>query len=155
MSTGLAEERSAKKNRELRKLEQEKEHLLERLQIVTQAIREAARSEKRTMEVVLAKLRAELGWTRAQMSNLLNASERAIVNWEKGEPMSAIYASKLRELQDIYNELSQLMDRKAVGKWLLGDLEEFGGRAPADLIRRGETGQVWASLFYLKSGMPE
>jgi hypothetical protein len=26
---------------------------------------------------------------------------------------------------------------------------------PADLISKGETGRLWASLFYLRSGMPD
>ena len=34
-------------------------------------------------------------------------------------------------------------------------MEEFEGRSPAELISKGETGRLWASLFYLRSGMPE
>jgi hypothetical protein len=39
--------------------------------------------------------------------------------------------------------------------WLLTDMEEFENRTPADLIGKGETGRLWASLFYLRSGMPD
>ena len=39
--------------------------------------------------------------------------------------------------------------------WLLTEMEEFQGRTPADLISKGETGRLWASLFYLRSGMPD
>jgi hypothetical protein len=34
-------------------------------------------------------------------------------------------------------------------------MEEFENRTPADLISKGETGRLWASLFYLRSGMPD
>jgi hypothetical protein len=34
-------------------------------------------------------------------------------------------------------------------------MEEFENRTPADLIGKGETGRPWASLFYLRSGMPD
>ena len=85
----------------------------------------------------------------------MNASERAIVNWESGEPMSSVYAAKLREIQNILNELKQLMQEDAIGPWLLSDMEEFEARSPAELISKGETGRLWASLFYLRSGMPE
>lgn len=105
--------------------------------------------------VALARLRRELGWSRAQLARVMNASDRAIVNWEGGEPMSAVYASKLREVQSVFNELKQLMKPAEIGRWLLSDMEEFEGQTPADLVRRGETGRLWASLFYLRSGMPD
>jgi hypothetical protein len=34
-------------------------------------------------------------------------------------------------------------------------MEEFEGRTPADLIIKGDSGRLWASLFYLRSGMPD
>ena len=85
----------------------------------------------------------------------MNASNRAIVNWEGGNPISPVYAAKLREIQSVYNELKQLMKPAEIGPWLLSDMEEFEGRTPADLISKGETGRLWASLFYLRSGMPD
>jgi transcriptional regulator with XRE-family HTH domain len=103
----------------------------------------------------LARLRANLGWTRNQLARVMNASDRAIVNWESGDPISPVYAAKMRELESLYNELKQLMKPKEIGPWLLAEMDEFEKRSPADLISRGETGRVWASLFYLRSGMPD
>jgi hypothetical protein len=34
-------------------------------------------------------------------------------------------------------------------------MEEFENRTPSDLISQGETGRLGASLFYLRSGMPD
>ena len=42
-----------------------------------------------------------------------------------------------------------------IGSWLLTEMEEFENRTAADLISKGETGRLWASLFYLRSGMPD
>lgn len=81
----------------------------------------------------------------------MNASGRAIVNWEAGDPISPVYAAKLREIQSVYNELKQLMKPEEIGPWLLTAMEEFEGRTPADLISKRETGRLWASLFYLLS----
>jgi hypothetical protein len=47
------------------------------------------------------------------------------------------------------------MKAEEIGPWLLTEMDEFEGCTPADLISRGETGQIWASLFYLRSGMPD
>ena len=103
----------------------------------------------------LAKLRAALGWSRNQLAHVMNASDRAIVNWEAGDPISPVYAAKLREIQSVYNELKQLMKPEEIGPWLLSEMEEFERRTPADLISKGETGRLWASLFYVRSGMPD
>ncbi|HEX7861899.1 MAG TPA: hypothetical protein VF773_16305 [Verrucomicrobiae bacterium] len=112
-------------------------------------------AKEQTDESKLAKLRADLGWSRAELGRVMNASDRAIVNWESGELMSAVYGAKLREIQSVFNELKQLMKPAEIGGWLLSDMEEFEGQTPADLIRRGETGRLWESLFYLRSGMPD
>ena len=85
----------------------------------------------------------------------MTCSDRAIVNWEQGEPMSAIYVAKLREIHDLFNEIKEIMPPDQVGAWLTTDMEEFDGLSPADLIRRGETRRLWASLFYLRTGMPD
>lgn len=103
----------------------------------------------------LAQLRADLGWSRNQLARVMNASDRAIVNWESGDPISPVYAAKMREIESLYGELKQLMKPKEIGPWLLTEMDEFEKRSPADLISRGETGRVWASLFYLRSGMPD
>jgi transcriptional regulator with XRE-family HTH domain len=103
----------------------------------------------------LARLRTNLGWTRNQLARVMNASDRAIVNWESGDPISPVYSAKMREMESLYSELKQLMKPKEIGSWLLAEMDEFEKRSPADLISRGETGRVWASLFYLRSGMPD
>jgi DNA-binding XRE family transcriptional regulator len=103
----------------------------------------------------IAQVRAALGWTRAKLANVMNASDRAIVNWEQGEPMSPVYAAKLREIESLCKELQTLMKPKQIGPWLLTEMEEFENRTPSDLIARGETGRIWASIFYLKSGMAD
>jgi len=103
----------------------------------------------------LAQLRAALDWSRARFANVMSCSDRALVNWEHGEPMSAIYSAKFREIQDVFDELTEIMPAREVGAWLMTDMEEFDDLSPADLIRRGETGRLWASLFHLRTGMPD
>ncbi len=106
-------------------------------------------------ELAVGQVRSALGWSRRQLAHVMNASDRAIVNRETGDPISPVYAAKLREIQSVYNELKQLMKPEVIGPWLLTEMEEFEGRTPADLISKGETGRLWASLFYLRSGIPD
>jgi DNA-binding transcriptional regulator YiaG len=138
-----------------RSLEKERTQLFAKLQEINRAIQEVETNTKKSEKVTLAKLRTTLGWSRNQLARVMNASDRAIVNWEQGDPISPVYAAKLREMQSICNELKQLMKPEEIGSWLLAEMEEFEGRTPADLISKGETGRLWASLFYLRSGMPD
>ncbi len=103
----------------------------------------------------LAQLRSALGWSRNLMAQVMNCSDRAIVNWELGEPISAVYACKLRELQTVYDELKPLMKPVEVGRWLTTEMDEFEGRSPAEMLRRGESGRFWAALFHLRAGTPD
>ena len=154
MSTAV-KERPVKSIQLKRNLEKERAKLFAKLQQVNQAIEEAERDTRKSEKLSLAKLRSALGWSRNQLAYVMNASDRAIVNWEAGDPISPVYAAKLREIQSVFNELKQLMKPEEIGSWLLTEMEEFEGRTPADLLSKGETGRLWASLFYLRSGMPE
>jgi len=148
-------ERPTKALRLKRSLQKERDKLFAKLQEINQAIQEADTETTKSEKLTLAKLRAALGWSRNQLAYVMNASDRAIVNWEQGDPMSPVYAAKLREIQSVYNELKQMMKPEEIGTWLLTEMEEFEGRTPSDLISKGETGRLWASLFYLRSGMPD
>ena len=146
-------ERPVRTARTKRTLEKEREKLRARLREINAAISEA--ESNKPEKLTLAKLRSALGWSRNQLAQVMNASDRAIVNWEGGDPISPVYAAKLREIQSVFNELKQLMKPEEIGSWLLTEMEEFENRTPADLISKGETGRLWASLFYLRSVMPD
>src|SRR6266436_2773522 len=148
-------ERPVRTARTKRTLEKEREKLRARLQEINAAISEAEADCNKPEKLTLDKLRTALGWSRNQLAHVMNASDRAIVNWEQGDPISPVYAAKLREIQGVYNALKQLMKPAEIGPWLLKEMKEFEGRTPADLIRKGETCRLWASLFYLRSGIPD
>ena len=119
-------------------------------------VRPAAESAApRESTLSLAALRAARGWSRALLASVLNCSERALVNWEQGEPVSAVYAAGGRELQNLYHQLATLMKPEEVGAWLNTEMEEFEGQSPVDLVRRGETGRIWESIYYLRAGQPD
>ena len=154
MSTAV-KERPVRVTQAKRDMLKERDKLFARLQQINAAIEDASADSKKSEKLTLANLRAALGWSRNQLAHVMNASDSAIVNWEQGDPISPVYAAKLREIQSVYNELKQLMKPEEIGPWLLTEMEEFEGRTPADLMGKGETGRLWASLFYLRSGMPD
>src|SRR5213594_1566436 len=154
MST-VVKERPRKAGQPRRSLVKERDKLFARLQEINHAMQKAEAGTSKPEKMTIAKLRSALGWSRNQLAYVMNASDRAIVNWEQGDPISPVYAAKLREIQSVYNELKQLMKPEEIGPWLLTEMEEFESRTPADLISKGETGRLWASLFYLRSGIPD
>ena len=151
----VVKERPVRTAQTKRTLEKEREKLRVRLQEINAAINEAEAGSDKSEKVSLAKLRSALGWSRNQLAHIMNASDRAIVNWESGDPISPVYAAKLREIQSVFNELKQLMKPEEIGSWLLTEMDEFENRTPADLISKGEIGRLWVSLVYLRSGMPD
>jgi DNA-binding transcriptional regulator YiaG len=154
MSTAV-KERPTKAAQVKRGLEKQRDKLFAKLQEINRAIDEAETDTTKSGKLTLAQLRTALGWSRNQLAYVMNASDRAIVNWEQGDPISPVYAAKLREIQSVHNELKRLMKPDEIGLWLLTEMEEFESRTPADLLAKGETGRLWASLFYLRSGMPD
>src|SRR6266487_3322263 len=133
MSTAV-KERPTKAVRVKRNLEKERDKLFAKLQEINHAIQKAETGTAKSEKQSLAKLRAALCWSRNQLAYVMNASDRAIVNWEQGDPISQVYAAKLREIQSVCNELKQLMKPEEIGLWLLTEMEEFDGRTPADLV---------------------
>jgi hypothetical protein len=73
---------------------------------------------------------------------ILNASDRAIANWEAGAPISSVYAAKLVRLREHYKELKQLMKSEEIGPGLVTETDEFEGRTPPELISKAESGNL-------------
>jgi transcriptional regulator with XRE-family HTH domain len=148
----LIKEQAGRTSRTRTELKKEREKLLTRLREVNAALEPA---DGRPRKPGPGQLRLELGWSRGQLARVMNASDRAIVNWEAGAAISPVYAAKLHEIETVCRELRGIMRPEEIGPWLLTEMEEFEGRTPADLISKGDAGRVWASLFYLRSGMPD
>src|SRR5439155_4081759 len=131
MSTAV-KERPAKAVRAKRSLEKQRDKLFSKLQEINHAIHEAGTDTAKSEKMTLAKLRAALGWSRNQLARVMNASDRAIVNWEQGDPISPVYAAKLREIQSVYNELKQMMIPDDIGYRLMSDMYVIEVCIPAE-----------------------
>ena len=113
--TTAVKERLAGTIQAKRSLVKEREKLFARLQEINAALEGAGAEGRKSEKLTLASSRAALGWSRNQLAQVMNASERAIVNWESGDPISPVYAAKMREIQSLCNELKQLMKPEEIG----------------------------------------
>jgi hypothetical protein len=97
-------------------------------------------------------LRQDLGLTRKQFARLTANSERAVADWENGQPISPGNQKGLRESERLCRALMQVMKPDHVGAWLDTPNNAFGGLKPLDLVERGEVDRLWRMIFEIESG---
>lgn len=101
------------------------------------------------------RLRSTLDFTRPQFARLLSVSERTIAGVEGGDRSAADKLLRTyRETELLCAALAELVQKDAVGPWLLSENESFGGRKPIELIESGRTNELWETIFRLRYGMP-
>ena len=114
----------------------------------------AASRSKNARPVVnaAAGLRARFLLTQAQFAPMLSVSIRSLASLEAGaEPTSAV-ARRMSELARLAGALSEVMDGKAIGGWMVTPNTAFAGLKPLEVIERGEVDRIWAMIHALRSG---
>lgn len=106
----------------------------------------------RTLDV--RDIRQSLGLTRSVFSRLSHFSERAIADWEAGEPLSTQSRQRMVELKRLQGALSEVVEPDYVGEWLQTPNDAFEGLKPLEVIERGETDRIWRMIYLLESGVP-
>ena len=89
------------------------------------------------------------------LPRLTGFSLRAVANWSQGQVPSAPAMKKLTELQRLFEALSQVVERKTIGPWLLKTNPAFDGSTPLQVIERGEGDRLWRMIYELESGQPD
>lgn len=103
---------------------------------------------------VLDRLIADLGITRGELALALDASERSVARWRKGEAFPQ-YESRMRleEMAALSDRLQEsFANQAAVAGWLRAPSGYFGGLAPIDAMLRGRFDAVGAALDALEAG---
>jgi len=98
-------------------------------------------------------LRQKLGVTQKLMVRILAVTERTVVDLESGKPMSEGIGRRVTELGRLVRELSKVVRRQAIGRWLAEPNGAFDGDAPADLIASGKVDLLWRMIFELRAGV--
>lgn len=89
------------------------------------------------------------------LPRLTGFSLRAVANWSQGQAPSAPAMKKLTELSRLFEALSRLVERKAIGTWLREPNPAFDGSTPLQVIERGESDRLWRMIYELESGQPD
>lgn len=102
----------------------------------------------------MLKLRSRLGLTREVFARLLPVSTRSLASIEQGQEPTEPTSRKLTELKRVVTALSEVIEEKAIGHWMLEANEAFDGFKPIEVIERGESDRVWQMIYSLRSGTP-
>jgi hypothetical protein len=102
--------------------------------------------------VAVKAFRKELGLKRRQFARLTAASDRAVADWENGQPISPVNQKSLRESERLCRALMTIMKPDQVGQWLDTPNDAYSGLKPLDLVERGEMDRLWRMIFEVESG---
>ena len=84
---------------------------------------------------------------------LTGFSERAIVACERDMPMSELGLHHLKEIEPLWDRLTEVITADAVAIWLNTPNVAFDGLKPLEVVERGEIDRLWNMIFYLESGL--
>ena len=99
-------------------------------------------------------LRHLLDMTRERFGRLVGVSVRAIATVERGEGSVEKLRRPYAEVARLYEALSDVVEREAIGPWFETPNEAFDGLKPMEMIERGEIDRLWGMVYRMQSGMP-
>jgi transcriptional regulator with XRE-family HTH domain len=99
-------------------------------------------------------LRDRLKMRREDFSRLVDVSVRAIAKVERDQTDVAKLRRPYAELGRLYTALSEVVDKKAIGRWFGTPNQAFGGMKPIEVIEHGEIDRLWDMVYRLRSGIP-
>jgi transcriptional regulator with XRE-family HTH domain len=126
----------------------------------TQSRRKKSAGSVQTVRVVraegdrLLELRHLLGMPRERFGRLMGVSVRAIATVEREEGNVEKLRRPYAEVARLYQALSDVVERDAIGPWFETPNEAFGDLKPMEVIERGEIDRLWGMVYRLQSGIP-
>ena len=86
------------------------------------------------------RLRERLGMNRETFARLLPISSRSLASIEAGTPPQPPVTRQLKELTRVVDALGEVIQKDAIGPWLMQPNDAFDGLKPIEIIERGEVG---------------
>ncbi len=116
-------------------------------------INDVVRDDGQAVVNVALAVRQSWGLTRDAFARLIGYAPRTIAGYEAGDTLAAVPLRRYTEIQRLRTALEQVMNPGFVSTWLNAPNPAFDGSSPIQVIERGEIDRVWASVYYLDSGM--
>lgn len=97
-------------------------------------------------------LRKNYAISSESLSRLTGAAPRTVAYWSAGNEPQRSNQQKLKELVRLFDALSDIVQPKAIGPWLLRPNPAFDGSTPLQVIERGEGDRIWRMIWELREG---
>ncbi|NQT41231.1 MAG: DUF2384 domain-containing protein [Planctomycetes bacterium] len=81
-------------------------------------------------------------------------STRSLASIEQGKRASETVTRRLTEIRRVVVALSEVVNKEAIGPWMVRPNQAFDGLKPLEVIERGEADRIWQMIFQLRSGVP-
>lgn len=100
-------------------------------------------------------LRTRYGFKQAEMQRVIGISLRNLSALETSEKqLSPQDRRRLREIETLLNELSEVIEPSQVHRWMTQPNNYFDGATPLQMIERGDVEQIWRLVLRLQHGIP-
>ncbi len=94
-------------------------------------------------------IREKFGVSQEELGRVTGYSTRSIAGWESGRILSEPARQKLVEAERLRAALAQIIPEDQLGDWLREPNPAFEGRAPIQVIERGESDRLWRMVFQI------
>lgn len=99
-------------------------------------------------------VRALLGLHQSEFARLMGVSTRSVAGLEKGQKLTPAMTRQLREVTRLARALNGVVRKPELPIWLRKPNPAFGKRTPLEVIEQGESGRIWAMIYFLSAGVP-
>jgi uncharacterized protein (DUF2384 family) len=113
----------------------------------------AVRKKSPTSGPDLMAWRRERGISREIFAEMADFSVRKLATYEKAAHLPAKVVRPVTETVRLIGALGELAgDQEALSGWLHAPNRAFGKRSPLDLIKAGESDEIWQMVHQLRQG---
>lgn len=101
-------------------------------------------------------LRRRYNLPQSEFRRLLSVSVRTLAKLELDEDteLREPIVRRVTEAERLHHALAKLIKPSAIGPWMRKPNPAFGNLKPIELIERGQSDQLWAMIYDLRSGNP-
>lgn len=89
---------------------------------------------------------------RPDLTRMTGYSLRSVDKWAAGDKPGAATRRRLKEMERLFEALTEIMEPGYVGEWLKTANDAFDGSTPLQVIERGETDRIWRMIFIVETG---
>jgi DNA-binding transcriptional regulator YiaG len=101
-------------------------------------------------------IRKAYGLSQRLLARLLGVPATTLARWERTDELPPATRAKLKTMAGLLRSLSRVIPKADLPAWLITPNDacrSVGGRAPADLMAKGQFDKIEATIYFLEKGV--